>query len=712
MATEVQEYDINSLLKGLTPSESSVGSAKEYDINSLLTELKPFKAESITAGAGATPSNVMKGAEFFARNPIASQAINQPAVKDVGKGIASVLDTTVGSAIPSAVGFVAQPIARLFTSPERAQEITQNITSAIDKPFGKAFGITEDPAYKNEASNRFMQFIGENADKGADWISKQTGLPKADVDYYLNAALTAGGVKATQVAAPYVKAGIQKVGSEFQKAKTNLGMEEQFAAKKAPIQPEAVVPEQTPGGVPGVAPIPKATVEVSQPTAPVVEPAPAPLNPFLQEQVKRAKQAGQEVDPGALNRQNEAMSIDPRLTLTEGQALGDPNLISVERNERGIKEKLVEKFNEQNQILKEKAESYKNQFTPDVKGLSYVENSTHAINAVDDLIGKNESAAKAKYEELKNLGGGKLELDGKTFGTTAREALGAEDIQDFVPSQIMKRIDAYADGAKQMNLNLFESLRTQIARESRKAERAGDGNTVHALSVVRNQLEQMPLANEVGAIKAVADEARGLFKANRDLEANNPFYGQASRGGLDSKDFVPKVAFRSKNDYFASAMEVLDKDPMAKQNFAQGTMDYMIRESTDGSGNLNPMKMANYIDDLQLNNRLEPLFGKEGATELLKFARVSRYTKSTPEGSFVNYSNTAPAGANLIQKYGPAAAEVVGANMGIPFVGAAARKGSEFMQQRKYSKQAAEATKPGAGVVKGKGTKLEDMLKD
>lgn len=705
MGAEVQEYDINSLLKSLSPSDSSVGGAKEYDINSLLTELKPYKAESLTAGAGATPSNVMKGAEFFARNPVVSQVVNQPAVKNVGKGIASVLDTTIGSAIPSAVGFVAQPVARLFTSPERAQEITQNITGAIDKPFGKAFGITEDPAYKNEASNRLMQFVGENIDKGADWISQQTGLPKADVNYYLNLATTVGGIKATQVAAPYVKAGMEKVSSEFQKAKSNL------AATEKPVMAEAP-PVQAQGGVPGAAPVPKATVEVSQPTTPVVEPAPAPLNPFLQEQVKRAKQAGQEVDPGALNRQNEAMSIDPRLTLTEGQALQDPNLISVERNERGIKEKLVEKFNEQNQILKEKAESYKNQFTPDVKGLSYVENSTHAINAIDDLIGKNESAAKAKYEDLKKLGGGKLELDGKTFGTTAREALGVEDIQDFVPSQIMKRIDAYADGTKQMNLNLFESLRTQIARESRKAERAGDGNTVYALSVVRNQLEQMPLANEVGAIKAVADEARSLFKANRDLESNNPFYGQASRGGLDSKDFVPKVAFRSKNDYFSSAMEVLDKDPIAKQNFAQGTMDYMIRESTDGSGNLNPMKMANYIDDLQLNGRLEPLFGKEGAAELQKFARVSRYTKSTPEGSFVNYSNTAPAGANLIQKYGPAAAEVVGANMGIPFVGAAARKGSEFMQQRKYSKQAAEATKPGAGVVKGKGTKLEDMLKD
>jgi len=704
MATEVQEYDINSLLKGLSPSDTSVGAAKEYDINSLLGELKPYKPESVTAGAGPSPTNILKGAEFFAQNPVAVKAINQPAVKDIGKGVASVLDTTVGSAIPSAVGFVAQPIARLFTSPERAQEITQNITSAIDKPFGKAFGITEDPAYKQEASNRFMQYIGENYDKGADWLSRQTGLPKADVAYYMNALTALAGGKAVEVGKPYAKAGIEKISSEFQKAKAGIGMAEKPVAPEAPVAAPAA-PEAPTGVSPTQAPM-------TAPKAAVVEPAPAPLNPLLQEQVKRAKQAGQQIDEGALNRQNEAMSIDPRLTLTEGQALQDPNLISIERNERGIKEKLVEKFNEQNQILKEKAESYKNQFTPDVKGLSYVENSTHAINAIDDLIGKNEAAAKTKYEELKNLGGGKLELDGKTFGTTAREALGAEDIQDFVPSQIMKRIDAYADGTKQMNLNLFESLRTQIARESRKAERAGDGNTVHALSVVRNQLEQMPLANEAGAIKAVADEARSLFKANRDLESNNPFYGQASRGGLDSKDFVPKVAFRSKNDYFASAMEILDKDPVAKQNFAQGTMDYMIRESTDGSGNLNPMKMANYIDDLQLNGRLEPLFGKENAAELLKFARVSRYTKATPEGSFVNFSNTVPAGSQLIQKYGPAAAEVIGANMGVPFVGAAARKGSEFMQQRKYSKQAAEATKPGAGVVKGKGTKLEDMLKD
>jgi hypothetical protein len=700
MAT--QEYDINDLLKNIKSSGATTGGAKEYDINTLLGELKPYKAPSLTEGAGATPSNVLKGAEFFARNPLGAQAINNPFVKDVAKGVASVLDTTVGSVLPSVAGYVTQAAVRPFTTPERSAEIAQNISGAIDKPFGKAFGITEDPAYKQEATQRLNQFIGENMDKGADWIAKQTGLPKEDVANMMASATIFGGAKAYQVGKPIVKNAISDVQSQFEQAKAGL------TRKPAPTVAA--------GGAPGTAPITPKAVEVLDPATgkPVVMAQEAPaLNPALAEKVNTIQQAGGTVNPDAVARQNKALSVDPRLQLTEGQALQDANLISMERNDRGIKEQLVSKFNEQNQILKERAEIYKNEFTPDVKGLSYVENATNAINAVDDLIKKNENAAKAKYEDLKKLGGGKLELDGKSFGTTARQALGAEDIQDFVPSQIMKRIDDYADGKKQMNLNLFEGLRTQIARESRKAERAGDGNTVYALKVVRNELEQMPLANEAGAIKSVADEARALFKSNRDLEANNAFYGQASRGGLDSKDFVPKVAFRSKNDYFGQAMEVLNRDPVAKQNFAQGTMDYMIRESTDGSGNLNPMKMANFIEDLQLNGRLEPLFGKENSAKLLDYAEVSRFTKSTPEGSFVNFSNTAPAAANLISRYGSAAAEVAGASLNIPFVGEAVRTGSQFMEKRRTRKQAEKATEFGAGVEQNKkGNKISDILKE
>ena len=705
MAEALKEYNVDDLISNLsTPKKAGKGTSEptSYDINDLLTNLKPYSASEQPTTSGGFGQNVLKGAEFFARNPIGGAALNQPVFKDIGKGVASVFDTAIGSAIPSAAGYVTQAMVRPFTTPERSAEIAQTVSGALDKPLGKAFGITEDPAYKNEASQRFMNYIGENLDKGADYLAKQTGLPKEDVANMMNSAMLYGGVKANQIGKPIVKNAVNQVQSQFEQAKTNL--------TRAPEQPFT-----TAGGAPGTALITPKAVEVLDPNTgqPIAAVQPAPINPSLAQKVTQIEQAGGTVNPEAVARQNKALSVDPRLQLTEGQALQDANLISQERNDRGIKEQLVSKFNEQNQILKERAEIYKNEFTPDVKGLSYVENSTNAINSVDNLIKLNDEAATKKYQDLNKLAGGKLEIDGKAFGKSAKDALGIEDIEDYVPNQIMKRIDNYADGKKQMNLNLFEGLRTQIARESRKAEKAGDSNTVHALSVVRNQLEQLPLSNEVGSIKSVADEARSLFKANRDLEANNAFYGQASRGGLDSKDFVPKVAFRSKNDYFGQAMEVLDKDPVAKQNFAQGTMDYMIRESTDGSGNLNPMKMANFIEDLQLNNRLEPLFGQQNAAKLLDYAEVSKLTKSTPEGSFVNFSNTAPAGADLLKRYGSAAAEVAGASFNIPFVGEGIRAGSEFMQKRKTRKQAEKATEFGAGVEKSKkGNKISDIIKD
>jgi hypothetical protein len=705
MADALKEYNVDDLISNLsTPKKAGKGTSEptSYDINDLLTNLKPYSTSEQPTTAGGFGQNVLKGAEFFARNPIGSTALNQPVFKDIGKGVASVLDTTIGSAIPSAAGYVTQAMVRPFTSPERSAEIAQNVSGALDKPFGKAFGITEDPAYKQEASQRLINYIGENLDKGADYLASQTGLPKEDVANMMNSAMLYGGVKANQIVKPAIKNAVNQVQSQFEQAKTNL--------TRAPEKPTTSA-----GEVPGVAPITSKAVEVLDPNTgqPVIVAQQAPINPALAQKVAQIEQAGGTVNPEAVARQNKALSVDPRLQLTEGQATGDANLISQERNDRGIKDQLVVTFNEQNQILKERATILKNEFTPDVKGLSYVENSGQVLNSVDTIIKNNEKLAKDAYVELKKQGAGKLNIDGKAFGEKAREILATEDIQDYIPSQIMKRIDDYADGKKQMNFNLFENLRTKIANESRKADRAGDGNTVYALKLVRNELEELPLVGETAQAKVLADKARGIYKSNRDLESNNPFYGDAEKGKFDTKTFIPKVAFGPKNEYFANAMQILDNDPIAKQHFAQGTMDFMIREATDGSGNINPMKMADFIEDMQLNGRLEPLFGKQNAAKLLDYADVSRFTKATPEGSFVNFSNTAPAGANLVQRYGSAAAEIAGASLNIPFAGEAVRKGSQFMEKRRNRKQAEKATEFGAGVEKStKGTKISDILKE
>ena len=165
-------------------------------------------------------------------------------IKDIGKGIASLADVTVGSAIPFVAGHVTQAVARPFTTAEKAQELGQTVAGAVDKPFGKAFGITEEPAYKGEASQRFAQFVGENVAKGADWIAQKTGLPKQDVENMIN---TLGVAVAPEVGAR-AKAGLATTREAVSGAKTAIT--DQFAARKAGKAPEVVTQEAPPVATP------------------------------------------------------------------------------------------------------------------------------------------------------------------------------------------------------------------------------------------------------------------------------------------------------------------------------------------------------------------------------------------------------------------------------------------------------------------------------
>ena len=103
-------------------------------------------------------------------------------LNQLGRSAASLADTTIGAVIPTVAGMVTYPVARAFSSPEEAAATTERVVGAVDKPFGKAFGVEDTPEYKGEASQRIIQFVGENINKGAQWISQQTGLPVSDVE--------------------------------------------------------------------------------------------------------------------------------------------------------------------------------------------------------------------------------------------------------------------------------------------------------------------------------------------------------------------------------------------------------------------------------------------------------------------------------------------------------------------------------------------------
>ena len=121
----------------------------------------------------------------------------------LGRGAASLADVTLGSVIPGAVQFGAYPFARMGRSPEEAQAAAKRIAAPFEQPFGRTFGVTETPQYQQESSRQLMDFIGQNFQKGAKFISEKTGLPQADIENMLGSA-TVAAPKVVQAAQPYV----------------------------------------------------------------------------------------------------------------------------------------------------------------------------------------------------------------------------------------------------------------------------------------------------------------------------------------------------------------------------------------------------------------------------------------------------------------------------------------------------------------------------
>jgi len=109
----------------------------------------------------------------------------------LGRGAASLADVTVGGVLPAIAQQVGYPLARVGRTPEEAQAMTRNMVSAVESPFGKAFGVTDTPEYKQEATRQLLDFVGQNFQKGAKWIADNTGLPQSDVENMLGTATLA-----------------------------------------------------------------------------------------------------------------------------------------------------------------------------------------------------------------------------------------------------------------------------------------------------------------------------------------------------------------------------------------------------------------------------------------------------------------------------------------------------------------------------------------
>ena len=174
-------------------------------------------AAPASAAASAGPWSQYQALESPPSKPAPVSEVPGPRSfsRRLGASAAGLADTVAGI-VPQAIAETSYAGVRALESagvvePGRAQRGKEAFLRKFGTPVGSAFGVTQTPEYQGEASQRLMQFIGEYAGKGAEWISAQTGIPKADVENmmftagFATPAAVRGGKQAYKAAAPYVQ---------------------------------------------------------------------------------------------------------------------------------------------------------------------------------------------------------------------------------------------------------------------------------------------------------------------------------------------------------------------------------------------------------------------------------------------------------------------------------------------------------------------------
>lgn len=188
-----------------------------------------------TALKNADAAGDTKAAKRFAQEIVKLRSQpQQPEPETFGQqvlgGAASTADI-IAESVPGLAAMVAYPFqaaAGFVTgqSPADVAASQERVLGAMSAPVGRALGVTETPSYQNNLAKQVLGYVAENMDKGADWISDTTGIPKPSVMNMMQVVMSAAPAKVPggKTAGKVTRAVVQK-GREILDPKTKFYMD-------------------------------------------------------------------------------------------------------------------------------------------------------------------------------------------------------------------------------------------------------------------------------------------------------------------------------------------------------------------------------------------------------------------------------------------------------------------------------------------------------
>lgn len=599
------------------------------------------------------------------------------ALSRLGQGLAALGDVTVGGVIPAIAGATTYAGSRFIgKTPEQAKQIEQQVVGAIDKPFGKALGVTETAGYKGEAVNQLMNFIGENVGKGADWISKTTGIPKNDVESYLNSI----GVAVS----PTVGKGISKVGQVAGKELGYVGE----AAKTA------------------VAPMQEAFQKAKEKLPNIrMEKAPADTMKGM---------GAAEVDAARLRQErgNELL-IPMGEDMTKSQITRNPADVTFERETAKSPEfgaPLQEKYALQNEKLQRNLQAEVEQTGAEMVGMDAPDFGKFLSDSISKYKNDRYQDVSNTYKAAQQAGEtaqpvsykGIIDLIQKE--TQSRPTKKAQNPLYAIVEEELKANDPQGTGL--ISINAMEDIRKLINEEADPAKKG----SVRLGKQLKGEID-----------KATENAGGDLYKEarakNRAFEAEFQDQGiirditRLKKGTTDRvvplENLADKLVFKGTGEDVKAVFATLEKMGPEGQQIAKELRGYAAdkikEQATKGVGRdingkpyLSTAELDKQITTLDKSGKLDFLFGPKQAERYRTLNEFTKDLQTTPQGT-VNTSGTT---ATLLSALGEMA--VSGMTTGVPApVLTIANYGYKHHKANQKMKKVQEYANPG--------TKLSDM---
>jgi len=194
---------VNKVKQGQAAAPSTTSTAPAAPAQTSADPLEAFlSGKPATAPSQAAPAQPAQPAQTVAQPApaisgqaqpsrianIAAQTFNkyQDVKRDLGERVVGAIDTAYGI-VPTMYGAGVQALARTVNTPQRAEQIGQAAAASIDKPLGKAIGITGSEAYQKplggitepiaQQVNKMFNALGMTPEQ----ISEKTGIPPEDI---------------------------------------------------------------------------------------------------------------------------------------------------------------------------------------------------------------------------------------------------------------------------------------------------------------------------------------------------------------------------------------------------------------------------------------------------------------------------------------------------------------------------------------------------